>query len=974
MPVSWARQVSLWVIGAGLALGLLLPLGPLLGAHAAEGPYLELDTQGHMALIRGLVFTPDGRTLISGSDDKTIRVWDTETGRITRTIRGEIGDGDPGKIYALALSRDGRLLAAGGRTGGTEAEGQPIRLYDLETGTMLGVLKGHTGAVLSLDFSPDGDRLVSGGTDDIAIVWDVRTKTPLHRLSGHQGDVNAARFTADSSAVVTASDDDTLKVWRVDDGTLLKTMTGHTDKVVALAVSIRDGTVASGSLDGTVRLWDLRGGRTLKQINQGTEVMSLAFSPDGRRLISGVGRAPYRCHVYDTGSGEEVAAYAGHDNIVLAAAVAPDGLTAATAGGDNNEIHLWDVQTGKQIRALVGVGRAVWSVGFSPDGRSIAWGVQKGHGSVAQPGPLAFTLRLPAPGAALGEPKPLRSPEGFVRAVTQMGPLGLQTRASGEFGYLDLLELVQDGAVIATIKRGEDAGYAHNAYTFTPDGKTIISGGGHGFLSAYDLAGRKLAEFVGHTSDVWAVAVSPDGDWLLSGSDDQTVRLWNLATRENVASLFTGRDGEWVLWTPQGYYAASPSGDAHVGWHVNEGEGSLARFVSAAQLKRHFYRPDIVTRALILSSARRAVQEAKASGFDLAELLERKPPDFSLLSPADHAPAVSQTADIALKVRPSVDAIEGFDITVNGRRLASRASGNAAVGDPSVRHFSVPLTGGENAIEIKAYNAIGQTTQALTVIRPGQSTLEKRNTLYVVAIGVDDYPNFNQNLNFAGADARAFQAMLVAKAGPIHAQVRSLVLAKGGDEPPTAANIKAALEAFRDAGPDDTIVLFLAGHGVNDGPDYLFLPTDAKFEGKAWDKGSVINWEALQAAIETSKGRRIMLVDTCHSGNAFNARLIKDAADASIAVYAATDAETLAQERPGLGHGVFTYAVIEGLKGGADLSKDKWVEAQELSTYVAAEVRKLTDDRQQPTFSESGGKDFIIATVKAGAPAPAGSK
>lgn len=87
-----------------------------------------------------------------------------------------------------------------------------------------------------------------------------------------------------------------------------------------------------------------------------------------------------------------------------------------------------------------------------------------------------------------------------------------------------------------------------------------------------------------------------------------------------------------------------------------------------------------------------------------------------------------------------------------------------------------------------------------------------------------------------------------------------------------------------------------------------------------------------------------MLVDTCHSGNAFNARLIKDAADASIAVYAATDAETLAQERPKLGHGVFTYAVIEGLKGGADVSKDNVVQAEELSAYVSNLVRKLTDD------------------------------
>ncbi|MGB6195863.1 MAG: caspase family protein, partial [Methyloceanibacter sp.] len=281
-----------------------------------------------------------------------------------------------------------------------------------------------------------------------------------------------------------------------------------------------------------------------------------------------------------------------------------------------------------------------------------------------------------------------------------------------------------------------------------------------------------------------------------------------------------------------------------------------------------------------------------------------------------------------------------------------------------VRHFSVPLSGGANDIDINSFNAIGQTVDKVTVLRPGARVSEKRGRLYVVAIGVDDYPNFKQNLKFAGADARAFDEMLVAKGGPLHAEISNRVLAKGGDQPPTAANIKAALETFRNAGPDDTIVLFLAGHGVNDGPNYLFLPTDAKFEGRSWDQSTVVKWEALQGAIETSKGRRIMLVDTCHSGNAFNARLLKDAADASIAVYAATDAETLAQERPALGHGVFTYSVIEGLKGGADLSRDRFIEAQELSTYVLDAVRKLTGDKQLPTFTQSGRSDFVISKVR----------
>jgi WD40 repeat protein len=158
-PMSLRFKHAVFRVAVALTSSVLLALAT--PVRAAEGPYLELDTKGHMALIRSLVFTRDGSELISASDDKTIRVWDTDTGRLKRAIRGEIGEGDPGKVYAVALSRDGRLLAAAGALG----EGNPIRLYDFASGQLIGLLKGHNDAVLSLDFSPDGSELVSGSVD-----------------------------------------------------------------------------------------------------------------------------------------------------------------------------------------------------------------------------------------------------------------------------------------------------------------------------------------------------------------------------------------------------------------------------------------------------------------------------------------------------------------------------------------------------------------------------------------------------------------------------------------------------------------------------------------------------------------------------------------------------------------------------------------------------------------------------------------
>jgi WD40 repeat protein len=125
-------------------------------------------------------------------------------------------------------------------------------------------------------------------------------------------------------------------------------------------------------------------------------------------------------------------------------------------------------------------------------------------------------------------------------------------------------------------------------------------------LAAYDLEGRKLGDFAGHSGDVLALAPSPDGRYLVSGASDQTVRLWNLRTYELLVTLFNAADGEWAIWTPQGYYAASPDGGKLFGWQIDRGPERNADCVAAERLRTRFYRPDIVARAIIVGSAKEA--------------------------------------------------------------------------------------------------------------------------------------------------------------------------------------------------------------------------------------------------------------------------------------------------------------------------------------------------------------------------------
>ena len=499
----------------------------------ADAPILILDTGGHMALVRNVIFTADGKRLISAGDDKAIRIWNVETAETERLIRGEIGEGEDGKILAMALSPDGKTLAVGGRLRGGKGGEAAIRIIDLASGEIVRLLEGHAEAVLSLAFSPDGTMLASGSMDDTAIVWSTEDYSVVKRFAGHQGDVNAVRFARDGQRLVTASDDTVLGLWDLASGRLVAELPGHSDAVIAIAISPADGTIASGALDKSIRLWNPETGAPIAAIDKRkSSATSLAFSPDGSLLLAAADHAPYEQDVYDVASGSLKISYRGHDGLTHATAFSPDGSLAVTAGGSNNEIHLWSVATGKLQQVLAGTGRAVWTVGISQDGRRIAWGHTDTTHAINRHGPLEFSLRLPDVELAPTDPVALtKGAARFGQAVTERADTTLVRRGGGDWGYFALLELKRGEDVLATMERTERDGYGHDSFSFLGQDR-IASGAGHGWLTLYGLDGSRIGDLIGHTSNVWSVAGTPDGRRLLSGGDDQTIRLWNAETLE----------------------------------------------------------------------------------------------------------------------------------------------------------------------------------------------------------------------------------------------------------------------------------------------------------------------------------------------------------------------------------------------------------------------------------------------------------
>jgi WD40 repeat protein len=913
-------------------------------ASAEEKPIVMLETGGHQSLIKSLAFIAKDKYLLSAGDDKVIRVWDWRARKTVRTIRGQVRAGPEGELYAMALTRDGQWLAVGGWE-----ESDAIRLYDFASGELKALLKGHSNVVQSLAFSPDGRLLISGGQDKTAILWDVEQGTLLRRLEGHTDHIYGVDFTPDGARVVTASYDMTLRLWNVADGALLGEMRGHKDKIRSLAVSKRSGIIASGDRSGAILLWDGRSGKFLQVFARVAGVVeALNFSPDGKFLLSTCGQAsPCHDRVWELASGRQVIRHRIDDHVVLAGAYSTDGRLAATAGGAHFEIHIWDPRTGTTKAVLKGTGRPVRAVGISQDGGRIAWGTvdpcPKERNCPRLPGKLERSLRLPPP---KNGPERVAT-ETYLRAQAVHGSWSLAHRQGGGYGEDAVLDILRDGKVEASIVRGSKDGYVHRSYSFTPDGEAVISGGGNGVLAAYRLDGSKIGDFIGHEGDVWAIAPSLDGRYLVSGAGDQTVRVWDLKTFELLVTLFHGDDGQWVMWTPEGFFFGSPRGAEIVGWQINQGADQVPNYVTADQIRKLFFRPDLVLEKLAGDPDGKVKQEA--ARLKVGDILTSGPaPQVTIVEPADGSEAHERSVTITARVTDGGGGIGALTWRINGQVKGSSFGTLNTRGEISE---SFELAARENLIEVWAANKPGfvQSLPAKVTIKVDDKVLKGVPDLYVLAVGVNQYKDVRRKLQFAVSDAKLVGETLAA-AGKSFYQHPPRVIQLLDDEATADRLAKTFTDLGRQIKATDVFLLFMAGHGKTLRGDYYFIPREVEqFTDEAILRQAFgpEQWREWLKQINAEKF--IWILDTCESGSAARAfrgdfnyeaawQRLRDATGRTIFMAASEEALALEGYRD---HGVFTFAFLEGLAK-ADQGQGDQITVLGLTDYVDRRVPEIS--------------------------------
>lgn len=563
----------------------LRPMRPTL---MSPGGALLRTLEGHTGDVTSVAITPDGRRAVSGSRDKTLRIWDLQSGKTLRTLEGHAA-----QVLDVVITSDGKRAISAGYD-------HTLKIWDLERGALLHTLEGHAEGVTNVAVTPDGKRAVSAGYDQTLRIWDVERGKALHILEGLAEGPYSVVITPDGQRAVSGSNDKTLKIWEIESGKLLSTFAG--DKVLAITsdgqhlisgdgttLSIRrldsgdvlqtlddyggppvalsrDGRVlvASGQYDHSLKVWDLESGKELRTLRgHSSHVLAVVLTPDGRRSLSGSRDGTLK--LWDLAAVERAVSNEGHEG-VKAIAITPDGQRAVSAGSDW-QLMAWDIEGGRLLFKLEGHEGGVNAVAITPDGRcAVSASSDK-------------TLKV----WDLDSGKVLRTLEGHAESVIAVAitPNGEHAVSASDDHTLKIWNLEQ-GKLVRTLE-GHTASV--DGVLITSDGRQAVSASKDNTMKVWDLMSGEMLRsdeielpnwtFVHHS----VMALTPLADLIAIGREE-TLYYWDLE-RGKVVDYFKAHDAllTAVAFTPGGERAVSASNDRTVAIWDFDARKVLATFV-----------------------------------------------------------------------------------------------------------------------------------------------------------------------------------------------------------------------------------------------------------------------------------------------------------------------------------------------------------------------------------------------------------
>ena len=932
-------------VAMGMASGITIA-----ATNPTTEPILRVETGMHTTLIRRIVVDAPRNRLITASDDKTVRVWQMPEARLVSVLRAPIDKGHEGQLFGVAVSPDGKTVAAAGWTGWDWEGIASIYLFDVASAELVRRISGLNQAITVLAWSPDGKHLAVG----------------LHGRAG-------------------------FRILQVSDGKIVAADEQYNDKVYDIDFS-PTGRIVTAALDGMVRLYEkdfrLIGRRA---IPGGKTPISLRYSPDGELIAVGYLDVP----VVSVASARDLSllyqpplAQIRDQASFLTVVWSSDG-NYLYGGGDYkgsglNPIYRW-ADKGRGNPERVPVARNRISELQQMPGNRIAFAAEDpGLGVIGPDGKVAVyrgpdiidfskahaQLHLSADASVVSYPhgtvrqsfSPLADAEQATSVGAKVAVSAPRLAASG-LSVVDWKDNFKP--TINGILPKLDDYEMSRSYAISADGNSVLLGT-EWAVRLFDRDAKQIWA-VALPAVAWAVNIAQNGRLAVAALSDGTIRWYRMTDGNEVLAYFPhGNGNDWIAWTPDGYYSSSIHGDNYIGWHVNRGKDLTPDFYRAVQFDRILYRPDVVKESFAIAqeTGTRGTSPTAAADFTISGLSKIAPPRLRVQAEAIEGLAADRPRAV-LRIDGEKNALDMHDyvVYVNSVPVTPNSARKLAGGDMQrfSRTVEINLPAAANEIRVEAFNGVSMgVAETYIGLAPDVKPVRPTGDLYVLAIGINAFPSLpaGMHLAYAARDAEKIAQALAIRAAGFYHKVHTRVLSDRVAEKPEREAILSALGFVQQAQAEDTVIVFLASHGLSDkAGNYYLVPRDVTRKDVAGvRKGekveTLVPWTAFFEALRGAAGRRVLIVDTCHAKRIrgpFDAHsLMKRSAASHFPIIVAAQSKEQSQEYPPAKQGLFTFSLLTALRSRPDRNGDGAVSLKELFDAASPMVRQLSEKSVGP--------------------------
>lgn len=905
-------------------------------------------------------YSKNGKFLLIGEDNRKAVIINIKTGKREKTLKtSESVCGGCGTSATFSPDEK-QVVAAFGRQG--------VQLFDTKSGKLLKTfVNGEKEYYKSVDFSSKGNK-IAVTTKKSVKVFNSKTGKLIKEIKNGKNQFNSAIFSPDGKYLLTANNDGKAVLYKTGRMRKYKVFSGFVNNLDRGTELNREKFYQSHAR----RYFDLK--------------TSVKLSPNGKLLI--IGKKDSVAKVINFNTGRELYKLKGHSKAVICYDFSPNGKYIVTGSADKT-VKMWETDTGKLIKTFKGHKNMVFSVNFSHNGKYIVstahndgviiWNIETGKKvnylsrlstffTKFSPNDVYLFSGLLNKNFNMNEAKSsalFRSIVGHSDVVSSVdfSNDGKSFASSSWDGDINICE-INTGYILHKLS-GHTA--AVNDVKFSSDDKFIFSGSSDGVAKMWDAkTGKEIKSFAGHKAEITSIEITPDDKILITCTIDGEIKVWNIKTGKEIYTYYSIMRDDFFVKTKEGYFDVSPGAKKHVFFVRGMQTYEIDQFFEK------FYRPGLLGEAI----KSRGIKDGR---INILNELKKSPPPIPNFK-THFNDSVFQSGNITLNftITDNGGGVSEIKILHNGKRIPYKFKKKRRIrkGKKIKGTIDISLISGKNTISLSSFSNGRIESQPVkqTVFYENK---ESYPNCYVLSIGINKYKNEILNLNYAKADAKSFTKSFKKRSKSLFNKVIVKTLY---DRDAIKSNIEKSIDDIaQKAKPEDVFVFYYAGHGSMVIDEFYFIPSDCVrlYDFDSLKKDAILVND-MQKKISNIKAlKQLLILDACQSGGGAEVLGHRGAGkekavaqlsrSAGIHVLASAGSEQYAIEFKSLGHGLFTYVLLQALGGKADgAPKDNKITVYELKSFIDDQVPEYTkriNGVSQYPYSFSGGNDFPVCLL-----------